>query len=167
MELSKKPSVFQAKNDQSLGFHGLGQPGAASSQERPGEEPAAARRAGSQQPAVPGAARKRVRRRARSSQESHSQQPAVPGAARRRVRSSQESHSHQPPIPGAARRASSIQEQPAASQQQLLLDKVIESGFRSQGPTELSRILQSVRPFELRLFSAKKHTLDSLSGNSY
>ena len=43
------------------------------------------------------------------------------------------------------------------------LDKVIESGFRSQGPTELSRILQSVRPFELRLFSAQNHTLDSLA----
>ena len=135
MDFGKKPSVFQAKIDQSLEFHGLGQPGAASSQERPGEEPAAARRAGSQQPAVPGAARRRVRRRARSSQESHSQQP---------------------PMPGAARRASSIQEQPAASQQQLPLDKVIESGFRSQGPTELSRIPQSVRPFELRLISAKK-----------
>ena len=37
MQLNKKPSVFQAKNDQSLGFHGLGQPGAAcSSQEQPG-----------------------------------------------------------------------------------------------------------------------------------
>ena len=40
------------------------------------------------------------------------------------------------------------------------LDKVIESGFRSQGPTELSRILQSVRPFELRLILAK----DSYTG---
>ena len=46
-------------------------------------------------------------------------------------------------------------------------DKVSESGFCSQGSTELSRILQSVRPFELRLFSAKNHTLDSLSGSSY
>ena len=49
MDFGKKPSVFQAKIDQSLGFHGLGQPGAASSQEQPGEEPAAARRAGSSQ----------------------------------------------------------------------------------------------------------------------
>ena len=27
--MGKNPSVFQAKNDQSLGFHGLGQPGPA------------------------------------------------------------------------------------------------------------------------------------------
>ena len=37
MDFGKKPSVFQAKTDQSLGSHSLGQPGAASSQEQPGQ----------------------------------------------------------------------------------------------------------------------------------
>ena len=47
-------------------------------------------------------------------------------------------------------------------------DKVSESGFCSQCSTELIRILESGRPFDLRLFSAKgSYTLDSLSDSSY
>ena len=37
MDVGKQPSVFPAKIDQRLGSHGLRQPGAASSQEQPGQ----------------------------------------------------------------------------------------------------------------------------------